>query len=124
MFTISLLSWSPARTLSSRELDVIASVLHFSSLGGICLSRINLLYSPLCALQYPRAIGVSGIQNNYSATFLCANVFNRGMIRMAKSFNEYKLLEIPASSSTRGWDPLRLARGRKGAARRKRQKLQ
>jgi len=55
-------------------------------------------------LQYPRAIGGGGIQNNYSATFLreSGNVFNRGMIGMAKSFNEYKLLKIPAERSIAG----------------------
>jgi hypothetical protein len=47
---------------------------------------------------------VGGIQNNYSATFLreSGNVFNRGMIGMAKSFNEYKLLKIPAERSIAG----------------------
>jgi hypothetical protein len=62
----------------------------FASLSTATLIRL--------LLQYPRAIGGGGIQNNYSATFLRAsgNVFNRGMIGMAKSFNEYKLLKIPA----------------------------
>lgn len=94
-FCPTLLSWSPRRTLSSRELKCAHG---FWGLDNCQRFTFVSLDSNSCSniIPGPRAIrGGGGIQNNYSATFVEGNVFNRGMIGMAKSFNEYKLLKIP-----------------------------